>query len=321
MTMMQNVSVLSRSFSKHPVLRAELQHLYPDATFNDDGKSLKGDELIAALKGHTKAIVALENISADVLDAVPELQVIAKYGVGFDKIDLQAMIQRNVMLGWTGGVNRRSVAELVIGFAISLLRRIPEGATLIRDGQWRQLTGRQLTDCTIGIIGCGHVGKDITRILRQAFNCNVLVYDLIDLSGFCAETGAKAISLNALLATSDVVSLHLPYDISTHNFLDAARLAQMKSDAILLNTARGGLVDEAALKEMLMNNPLAAAGFDVFSVEPPEDPELLSLDNFLASPHIGGSTQESILAMGRAAIAGLDNNRLPDVGIFPPGKW
>lgn len=316
---MTKVAVASRSFSRHPLLRAELQEKYPDATFNDDGKSLRGEELIAYLRGYDKAIIALEPIDGQVLDALPELKVIAKYGVGFDKLDLNAMIERGVHLGWTGGVNRRSVAELVICFAISMLRLVPQGNAEARSGEWRQLVGGQLSDCTVGIIGCGHVGKELGRMLRTGFGCDVIAHDIVDLSAYCSETGVVESGLDNLITTSDVISLHLPLDASTRNIINAERLNHMKDGAILINTARGGLVDEAALKQCLMDGKLGGAAFDVFDVEPPEDMELLSLPNFLVTPHIGGSSAEAILNMGRAAIAGLDEHRVPIPGLFPDG--
>ncbi|MEQ8319643.1 MAG: phosphoglycerate dehydrogenase [Rhodospirillales bacterium] len=318
---MTRVVVASRSFSRHPVLRAELLERYPDTTFNDSGASLTGKALIDYLQGHDRAVIALEPIDGHILDALPDLKVIAKYGVGFDKIDLRAMIDRNIQLGWTGGVNRRSVAELVITFAISMLRHVPAANAEVLDGTWRQLVGRQLSDCTVGIVGCGHVGKELAVMLRNGFGCDVMVHDQVEFSDFNAEHGLIATSLETLLEESDVVSLHLPLDPTTENILNAAALAAMKPGAVLINTARGGLVDEIALKSALMDGSLSAAAFDVFACEPPEDDELLALPNFLATPHIGGSAGEAILAMGRAAIRGLDEHRVPEPGIFPPGRW
>ncbi len=318
---MSRVVVASRSFSRHPVLRAELLARYPETTFNDQGLSLSGDTLIDFLHGHDKAIIALENIDGAVLDALPNLKVIAKYGVGFDKIDLHAMIARGIELGWSGGVNRRSVAELVIAFAISLLRLIPQASAEVRAGTWRQLIGRQLSDCTVGIIGCGHVGKELGSMLRAGFGCTVLANDITDFSGFYAEHGMQSADLETLLAHSDVVTLHLPLDPSTENILSAERLALMKPGAVLINTARGGLVDEAALKTLLEQGRLGGAAFDVFAVEPPQDQALMKLANFLVTPHIGGSAEEAIVAMGLAAIEGLDRHQLPAPGAFPPGRW
>ena len=299
------IAVTSRSFSRHPILRAELLAKYPDVTFNDQGLALAGESLIAFLKGHERAITALERLDEKVFAALPELKVVSKYGVGFDMIDLDAMTRHGVKLGWTGGVNRRAVSELVIAFAVMLLRHLPAANAEVRGGAWRQHAGRQLSDRTVGIVGCGHVGKDLAVLLR-GFGCRVLAHDIRDLLDFYSRHGIEAKPLDDLLRESDIVTLHLPLDASTRGMLTAARLELMRRDAILINTARGEIVDEGALKAMLKQNRLAGAAFDVFAVEPPQDAELLNLPNFFATPHIGGNAEEAILAMGRAAIAGLD---------------
>jgi len=299
------IAVTSRSFSRHPILRAELLERYSHVTFNDGGYSLAGSDLIDFLRGHVKAITALEKLDEAVFSALPELKVVSKYGVGLDMLDMAAMERHRVLLGWTGGVNKRAVAELVITFAIALLRRVPEANQEVRTGIWRQIRGRQLSDCTVGIVGCGHIGKDVAILLR-AFGCRVLAHDILDFPEFYAQHQITPLSLEELLSQSDVVTLHLPQDDSTRNMLNSERLALMKTSAILINTARGQLVDEAVLKAMLIDGRLAGAAFDVFATEPPKDMELLNLPNFLATPHIGGSSEEAILAMGRAAIAGLD---------------
>lgn len=300
------VAVASRSFSKHPALRAELLVRYAHVTFNDAGRSLKGDELVAFLSGHDKAITALERLDEGVLSRLPELRVIGKYGVGLDMIDLAAMQRLGKKLGWTAGVNRRSVAELSIAMMISLLRHIPQGHALIRAGGWQQLQGRQLSQRTVGIVGCGHVGKDLARLLL-AFGCRILAHDIRDFPEFYQETGVQPVSLDQLCAEADVVTLHLPLDDSTAGLFSAERLASLRPDAIVINAARGGLVDEVALREMLKSDRLAGAAFDVFATEPPADQELLNLPNFLCTPHVGGSAAEAVLAMGLAAIDGLEN--------------
>jgi phosphoglycerate dehydrogenase-like enzyme len=312
------VAVTSRSFSRHPVLRAELLARYEDVTFNDEGKKITGNELITYLDGHDKAITALEIIDHALLQALPSLKVISKYGVGYDMVDLDALAEHGVHLGWTGGVNKRSVSELVISMAVALLRHVPAANEEVRKGTFRQHVGRQLSDCTVGIIGCGHVGKDLARLLR-AFGCRVLANDILDFPEFYGETGVKPANLKTVLEESDVVTLHLQLDDATKNILNEKHLGLMKQDAILINAARGGLVDEAALKAALKSGALAGAGFDVFRTEPPDDMELLNLPNFLATPHIGGSAEEAILNMGRAAIAGLDDNQVPERGVFPEG--
>lgn len=304
------VAVCSRSFSRNPVLRAELLARYTDVTFNDDGVQLAGRSLTDFLAGHDKAITALEVIDESVLAGLPELQVISKYGVGLDMIDMVAMRRYSKRLGWTGGVNRRSVAELVIAFAISLLRHVPAANREVVSGTWQQHVGGYLSGRVVGIIGCGHIGKDLVLLLR-AFGCQILAHDIRNYGEFYTDNDVEAVDLEGLLSRSDIVTLHVPLDSSTQGMLDAHRLALLQPTAILINTARGGLIDEGALKAMLKDKRLAAAAFDVFAVEPPLDQELLGLPNFLATPHIGGSAVEAVLAMGRAAIEGLDHNRVP----------
>ena len=310
MNTIDRVAVCSRSFSRHPVLREELLSRYSNITFNETGRQLEGEELIAFLKGHNKAITALERIDDILLCALPELQVIGKYGVGINMIDLEAMCRHGKRLGWTGGVNRRSASELTLAFAIVMLRHVVKGNQDILAGGWRQLMGGLLTGRTVGIIGCGHIGKDLVRLL-QPFECPILVNDIRDYPEFYAEFDLQPVSKEELLSCADVVTMHVPLDDSTRNMLTEERLSLMKPSAILINAARGGLVDEAALKAALMKERLAAAAFDVFAQEPPQDRELLELPNFLATPHIGGSAEEAIIAMGRAAIDGLDENNVP----------
>lgn len=306
----EKVAVCSRSFSRNDVLRAELLARYRNVTFNDEGLQLEGERLVGFLQGHDKAIVALERIDEPVLSRLPLLKVISKYGVGLDMIDVSAMRAHGKRLGWSSGVNRRSVSELVISFVIAMLRHVPAANREVLAGGWRQHVGGYLTGRTVGIIGCGNVGKDLVDLL-QVFGCRILANDICDYSDFYAARGVEAVSLDALLQQSDIVTLHVPLDESTRGLLNADRLTRLKPTAILINTARGGIVDEAALKQMLREKRLAAAAFDVFEVEPPQDQELLALPNFLATPHIGGSALEAILSMGRAALDGLDQNEIP----------
>ncbi len=303
------VAVASRSFSRNKMLRNEVIERYSNVKFNDNGLSLKGESLVDFLQGITHAIIALEKIDSYILSQLPELQVISKYGVGLDMIDMQAMQKHNVKLGWTGGVNCRSVSELVISFAIALLRHVPASYKEVLEGTWRQHVGGHLSGRTVGIIGCGYIGKDLVKML-QPFDCPILVNDIQMYDDFYKQYNIKVVEKEELLTNSDIVTLHVPLDDSTRNMLSAEHLSLMKPDAILINIARGGLLDEDALKQMLMNGKLGGAALDVFAIEPPTDQELLELPNFLVTPHIGGSAYEAILAMGMAAIDGLDNNKI-----------
>lgn len=292
------------------MLRQELQAQYARVTFNESGHSLAGGDLVAFLRGHDKAIIALERLDEGLFNAVPELRVVSKYGVGLDTIDLSAMERRGVALGWTPGVNRRSVAELVISAAIALLHRAPLASREVAQGMWRQVVGRQLTGRTVGVIGCGHVGKEVA-ILARAFGCRVLAHDLLDFPDFYAAHGVEPVDLETLLRRSDVVSLHLPLDERTRHLLDGHALSFVRQDAIVINTARGGIVDEDALAARLVAGTLAGAALDVLEQEPPERCRFVDLPNVIMTPHIGGSSEEAILAMGRAAIEGLGSARRP----------
>jgi phosphoglycerate dehydrogenase-like enzyme len=304
------VAVCSRSFSQNPILRAELLARYESVTFNDAGLKLGGQSLVDFLRGHHKAITALEKVDDFVLSRLPELQVISKYGVGLDTIDVAAVRAHGKRLGWTGGVNRRSVAELVIAVAIDILRHVVASNREVLAGTWRQHIGGQLSGRTVGIIGCGNIGKEVVRLL-QPFGCRILVHDVKEYADFYREHQITPVDLDALLTRSDVVSLHVPLDDSTRGMLDQRRLALLKSTAVLINTARGGLIDEAALLDALTSNRLAGAALDVLAVEPPVDQALIALPTVLVTPHIGGSSAEAVLAMGRAAIVGLDQNDTP----------
>jgi D-3-phosphoglycerate dehydrogenase len=195
---------------------------------------------------------------------------------------------------------------LTIAFAIDCLRHVVQSHSEIQGSTFRQIRGRNLEGSTVGLIGCGHVGQRVARLF-QAFGCAVLAHDIRSFPDFYKETGVEPVSFDALLARADIVSLHVPLTSATHNMIGAAAIARMKHDAVLINTARGGLVDEQALKAALKAKKLYGAAFDVFAPEPPQDAELLALPNFIATGHIGGSTAQSVLAMGRAAIDGLEN--------------
>jgi len=304
------VAVCSRSFSKNEALRKEILSRYKHVKFNDEGLSLEGKVLIDFLQDHNKVIIGLEKINDSILDLLPTLKVVSKYGVGTDMIDFQAMKKHKVKLGWTGGINKRAVAELVICYAISILRDVPIANKEVSEGIWKQHKGNLLSEKTFGIIGFGNIGQDVAKLL-EPFACKILVYDIVDLNNQSCSDNIKYVTLDYLLMNSDLISLHLPLNDDTALIINKKKLNMMQKHSVLINLSRGGLVDEDALKEALINYKIRGAAFDVFAEEPPKDYELLNLDNFLSTPHIGGLAKESIMAMGYAAIDGLDNNFLP----------
>ena len=300
------VAVASHSFPKNETLRAELLQRYPDSVFNETRAPLAGPQLVSFLDGHQKAITGLEELDNSVFAALPALKVVSKYGVGLDTIDLVAAERHGVSVRWTPGVNRQSVAELTIAFMIMLARHIDSASHDLRNGKWTAGHGRQLSSATVGVLGCGHVGQTVARLAR-AFGSRVIAHDIRRYDDFFADAGVVPVSFPTLLAESDFVTVHVPLDSSTRGMIGPWELGVMKPTAFLVNTARGGIVDEDALKRALLGHRLGGAAFDVFAAEPPADTELLSLPNFVGTPHIGGSSAEAVLAMGRAAIAGLDD--------------
>ena len=299
------VAVSSRSFSRNPALRRELLARYPDARFNDEGDAvMSGDRLARFLRGADKAITGLDVLDEAIFRAVPELRLVSKYGVGLDMIDLDAARRHGVAVRWTPGVNRQAVAELAICFMIALCRSVVPLARDLAAGGWRHPGGRQVSSATVGIIGCGHVGQQVARICR-ALGATVIAHDIHAYDDFYRETGVTPVTLDALLQQADIVTIHVPLDASTRGLIGTDAIARMRPGSFLVNTARGGIVDEQALKDALAAGRLGGAALDVFAVEPPVDPGLLRLPNFIGTPHIGGGTSEAVLAMGRAAIAGL----------------
>jgi D-3-phosphoglycerate dehydrogenase len=265
---------------------------------------MSGDRLAGFLRGATRAITGLDVLDEAVFQAVPELRLVSKYGVGLDMIDLDAARRHGVTVRWTPGVNRQAVTELAICFMIALCRSVVPLARELADGGWRHPGGRQISSSTVGVLGCGHVGQQVARICR-AIGASVIAHDVRALDDFYRDAAVTPVTLGQLLRESDIVTIHLPLDPSTRNLIDARAIAAMRPGAFLINTARGGIVDEQAVSQALATGALGGAAFDVFAVEPPLDLELLRRPTFIGTPHIGGGTVEAVLAMGRAAIQGL----------------
>lgn len=301
---MLRVIVASPSFSRQPVLRHELLALFPQAQFHDGEKVLAGQALLEHLGSAEAAIIGTEKIDDALLAALPQLRFIAKYGVGLDNIDLDACQKRGVGIGWTPGVNARCVAELTLGFMLGLTHNVFHTSTLLRQGIWYKRGGVQLTGKTVGIIGIGHVGREVIRLLAP-FGCRILGNDIEDRSNFCREWQVATTDKETIYASADIVSLHVPLTPQTHHLINAETLAHFKPGAFLINTSRGRVVEQSALQAALASGALGGAALDVFEPEPPTDLEFLGQPRLIATPHIGGNADEAVLAMGRSAIGHL----------------
>ena len=298
------VAVASHTFSNTQMLRNALLEHFPNAYFNPTGEMLAGHELRAFLEGGNAAIMGLEKIDSVLLDANPQLTVISKFGVGMDNVDLAYCSKRGVSVLSSPGVNALAVAELSLGFMIALARRIAISTYHLKEGRWVKNGGVQLFGKRVGLIGLGNVGKKTASIL-QAVDCQVMAYDIEDLAAYSRSRSIQFCSLERVLRESDFVSLHVPLTPRTKLMISHPQLKMMKSSAFLINTARGGIVDETALVEALRSGTIAGAASDVFADEPTNNTELLSLDNFIGTAHVGGNSQEAVQAVGMAAIRNL----------------
>jgi glyoxylate reductase len=266
--------------------------------------SISREELLRRVAG-ADAIVSLltERVDAELLDAAgPQLKVVSNVAVGYDNIDVPACTERGIIATNTPGVLTEATADIAFGLILMATRRLGEGERLIRAGQpWKWgmffLLGSSLQGKTLGIVGMGGIGIATAR-RAKAFGMEIVYQSRSEIDPSIAdELGARRVELDELLAVSDVVSLHCPYGPNTHHLIGAEQLAAMKDTAYLVNTARGPIIDEAALALALRENQIAGAGLDVFEQEPKIHPWLLELENVALIPHLGSATVETRTAM------------------------
>ena len=319
MNLLDTVAVTSRSFSKNEGLTNALKAKYSKVIFNDSGATLQGQELINFLSSADKAIIGIEQISAEVLDQLPNLKVISKYGVGINNLDIDTLKSKGMQLGFTPGVNKQSVAELALTLMLLSLRKIHRNHNEIVEGIWSQEKGVELLGKTVGLLGFGNIGQKFASFLAP-FDCKIIFFDEkvftnSELSRTSKDLGLKSGSmqqdeLGVVLNQADILSIHLPLLPDTQNMISTKELNLLKPSVSIINTARGGIVDEFSLYAFLSNNPNAFAAFDVYAEEPALENPLFELPNFFGTSHRSSLTHEGINAMGLAAIAGLDDNKI-----------
>ena len=298
------VAVTPPAFCKSQSLKTELLGHFPNAVFNEKDRYLSGPDLVDFLTDADAALIGRDPINTELIRSLPKLRMISKYGVGLDNLDPEALSRARIELRVTSGTNRRSVAELALGFMIGLCHNMSSGSEELKSGSWRREGGQELTGKSIGIIGCGNVGQELVRLL-QPFQCKIWVRDIADRSGFCREFGAVETGFDEIIEEADIITLHVPLTENTENLIDKSVLAKMKPSAFLVNTSRGRVVHQGDLHQALVSGEIAGAGLDVFWEEPPVETEFLQLPNLMVTPHIGGNTREAVEAMGRAAIQNL----------------
>ncbi len=286
---------------KSSSLRLELSKKFINLVFNQENRYLKENELIELCQGAQGLLVGRDLITEKVLSSLPNLKIISKYGVGLDNLDQDLLKLYKVKLGWTPGVNKRSVAELTLGFMLGLIHNIFKAGYSLKHSRWKKDGGNVLQGKNVGIIGCGNIGKEVINLLHP-FGCNVLVHDILKMTEYCQKVGASEVGLDRLLGESDIISLHVPLTPETKNMINKETFEKMKISAFLINTSRGDVVNESDLKFALLKNKIAGAALDVFSIEPPEDRELLACPSLMVTPHIGGNSLEAVELMGQSAI-------------------
>ena len=271
---------------------------------NDTGGILDKETIKTMLADCDGVIVGVDPMDAEVIAAAPRLKAIAKYGVGVDNIDLDAAKARGIKVSRTVGANSEAVADYAMALILAVARKTVLIDRQCRKGDWKKITTRDVTGGTIGILGLGAIGKNVAQ-RAQGFGMTVMAYDPFWPEEYAREHHIARADPDEIYARCDVISLHLPLTPETENIIGAAELAKMKPDAILVNTARGGLIDENALLDALEAGRLYGAGIDASSSEPPKDPPWLTLDNVVLGSHCAASTSGASRNMGRMATANL----------------
>jgi len=297
------VLVTSTSFGQgDPGLKSTLERTVGEVVYNPFGRPLASAELAGLIADVDGFIAGLDQIDAAAQKAAKRLKVIARYGVGVDRVDIAAATRRGIVVANTPGANSSAVAELAVGLMIALGRQICQANQGTRSGQWHRYSGIGLRGKTVGLVGFGAIGREVARRLN-AFGCRILTSDPFVQPDSAARESVSLVALDELLESSDIISLHSAVTPENAGMVNADFLHKIKQGAFLVNTARGELVDEEALQQALETGRLAGAALDCFCKEPPgpEHP-LMKMPQVMATPHMGAHTDEAVNAMGRMSL-------------------
>jgi D-3-phosphoglycerate dehydrogenase len=285
-----------------PRLRSELETQVGRVIYNTTGHPLTAAELIPLLAECDGCIAGLDEFNREALSAASRLKVIARYGVGVDRVDLEAAREKGIVVTNTPGANAVSVAELTIGLMLCLARSIPALSAATHAGGWPRLPGVALEGKTVGLLGLGAIGRQVARRLC-AFDCRLMAYDPSPDEAFARRHNVELAPADEVIRQADFLSLHVPLTPETRHMVNADFLSRMKQGAYLINTARGEVVDEQALYEALTSGHLRGAALDAFQREPPgPDNPLLALPQVIATPHTGAHADSATNAMGWMAL-------------------
>ena len=302
---MAKILITPRSLTKagDPALEL-LQKAGHKLVFCSPGKSPDEEELFDLVPGCAGWLAGVERITDAVLARADCLKAISRNGSGVDSIDLSACERRGIAVLRAEGANARGVAELTIGLILSLMRSVPFGDARMKAGGWERRQGTELEGRTLGVVGTGRIGKLVTKF-ALGMDMRVLGHDVFPDARYAPSLDFHYVTLEELLGFSDIVTLHCPHTPGEKPLIDGPALARVKRGAVLVNTARGGLVDDAAVLSALQEGRLAGYGVDAYEKEPPEQSLLLVHDKVIATPHVGAFTAESVSRATRAAVDNL----------------
>jgi len=295
-----------------------------DLVLTSSSENLSKETFIEKAAGCKAILVEGTKIDAEICEAVKShCQIITCYGVGYDNVDVEAATRSGILVTHNPGVVTDSTADLTWGLLIAVSRRIAEGDSFVRSGnkKWgpSNLLGAEVSGKTLGIIGAGRIGTAVAK-RGLGFNMRILYAGRKPKEEFEKATGGVYVSKEVLLGESDFVCVHLPLNTSTHHYMGAEELSMMKKHAILINTSRGAVIDEAALVSALNNELIRGAGLDVFENEPHVNPSLASMNNVVMTPHIGTGTLEITIKMGDLCAQKIEqalDGRIPDDCLNP----
>jgi D-3-phosphoglycerate dehydrogenase / 2-oxoglutarate reductase len=304
--------------NRHPL--DLLEQAGVDYVINPIGRKLREEELAEMISPYDIVIAGTEPITAKVIAQAPKLKLISRVGIGLDSVDLQTAQKRGIAVSYTPDAPSPAVAELTIGLMVSLLRSTHISDRTMREGDWRRFMGRRISNCTVGLVGMGRIGKQVTHLLKN-FGCRILANDLEPDLEFGKGYDVEWVTKEELYKTADIISLHVPLTQLTKRLICNRDMVMMKPDAILLNTARGGIICEDDLAETLKNGKLGGAAIDAFEEEPYRGP-LIKEERCLLTSHMGSmskdcryqmeleSTQEALRFIQKEPLIGS----VPDFG-------
>lgn len=300
--MAKRILITPRSLTRdgHPALRRFANAGY-EVVMGPPGTQPSEEDLIEVLPGCVGMLAGVERISARAIEAATDLKVIGRNGVGIDNIDLEAAKRKNIAVCPAIGANARGVAELTIGLVLSLARSIPFSDAGLKSQSWQRRKGFELRGKTLGLVGLGCIGREVA-LMGLSLGMKVLAFDPIKDSSFSPGGAFRYVEMEQLWAEFDVISLHCPALEGNRPLINSEAIAKMKKGVYIVNTARASLIDEQAVLEALESGQLAGLAIDVFAKEPPGDSPLVEHSRVIATPHIGGYTDQSVDRAVTAAI-------------------